>query len=587
MIPETLDQSPGERVFSEAHGGKENPGDLMDLMFRTAPVGLYMVENGALLRAASWLADLLGYEISEALEGKPFRELIHPEDIEAMERDLSLEDNPSGSVQQNVRVLKKDGSFIWMSLRENPMGSKGSSLKVGRFVEITPVKQLIDHQSRLNAIFGKVKDSVIMLDAELRVISINSSTRTLCGLNGRQVVGQVLSQCSAPCSKACCDILNQIFEFKQAVKDVPVECRATSRPQQIVSVNSSPFLDPEGRFMGAVLVAKDITLLKNIEKELEDRHQFQNIIGKSKKMQDIYKLLEDLASLETTVLLTGESGTGKELMAKALHYSGRRAARSFVAVNCSALAEGLLESELFGHVKGAFTGAVTDKMGRFQAADGGTILIDEIGDISPLIQLKLLRVIQEKEFERVGESMPRKVDVRVIACTNKDLKAKVKAGEFREDLYYRLKVVEIPLPPLRERLEDVPLLVNHTCKLFNRIFNKSIAGISGDVLTLFMEYPWPGNVRELKHAIECAFVLCHEKVINVNHLPQEIRHFKRQARSMPSHTNNKKANNEQDILEALNKTYWNKTVAARLLGISRQTLYRKIHEYGMIHTDVT
>ncbi|MBU4001536.1 MAG: PAS domain S-box protein, partial [Proteobacteria bacterium] len=150
MIPETLDQSPGERVFSEAHGGKENPGDLMDLMFRTAPVGLYMVENGALLRAASWLADLLGYEISEALEGKPFRELIHPEDIEAMERDLSLEDNPSGSVQQNVRVLKKDGSFIWMSLRENPMGSKGSSLKVGRFVEITPVKQLIDHQSRLN-----------------------------------------------------------------------------------------------------------------------------------------------------------------------------------------------------------------------------------------------------------------------------------------------------------------------------------------------------------------------------------------------------------------------------------------------------
>lgn len=574
-------------MFSKSLEGQEGTGDVPARIFRAAPVGLYVVENRLLVWVSSWFADLLGYETPEELKSKPFREFIHLEDREKVEKGLASEENQSGSVQVNVRVMKKDGSFIWMSLRESPVVAGEKNFNIGRFVEIAPVKQLIDHQSRLNAIFRQVKDSVIMLDAELRVISINSSTRTLCGIRGRGVIGHVLSKHPTQCSKACCDVLQHIFESKQAVKDVPVECHAKLRPQQIVSVNSSPFLDPEGRFVGAVLVAKDITLLKNIEKELEDRHQFQNIIGKSKKMQDIYGLLEDLASLETTVLITGESGTGKELMAKALHYSGRRAARSFVAVNCSALAEGLLESELFGHVKGAFTGAVTDKMGRFQAADGGTILIDEIGDISPLIQLKLLRVIQEKEFERVGESTPRKVDVRVIACTNKDLKAKVKSGEFREDLYYRLKVVEIPLPPLRERLEDVPLLVNHTCKLFNKIFNKSIAGISGEVLTLLMEYPWPGNVRELKHAIECAFVLCHEKVINVCHLPREIRHFKRQPRFAPSHATNKKATNEQDILEALNKTYWNKTGAARLLGISRQTLYRKIHEYGMIHTDVT
>jgi len=201
-------------------------------------------------------------------------------------------------------------------------------------------------------------------------------------------------------------------------------------------------------------VCRDITLLRELERELRERHRFQNIIGRSKKMQDTYRLLEDLANLETTVLVTGESGTGKELVAKALHYSGQRSFHPFVAVNCSALAESLLESELFGHVRGAFTGAIKDKQGRFEAANGGTILLDEIGDISPLIQLKLLRVLQEKVFERVGESVPQKVDVRVIACTNKNLKEKVRRGEFREDLYYRLMVVEVALPPLRDRLEE-------------------------------------------------------------------------------------------------------------------------------------
>lgn len=584
-------ENPKQRVakitFPEPRNGLEALENPMDMIFTTAPVGLYMKENGVLTRVASWLAELLGYETPEELANTPFEDILHPEDREKAEKEMGSRGNRSGSVQVNVRVLKKDGAFVWMSLRESPVPSEDANRKIGRFVEITPVKQLIDHQNRLNALFGKVKDSVIMLDAELRVISINSSTRTLCGISGRGVIGQVLSKYPAPCSKACCEVLEQVFESRTAVKDIPVECHAKWRPQQVVSVNSSPFIDPEGRFVGAVLVAKDITLLKNIEKELEDRHQFQNIIGKSKKMQDIYKLLEDLANLGTTVLFTGESGTGKELMAKALHYSGKRAAKAFITVNCSALAEGLLESELFGHVKGAFTGAVTDKIGRFQAADGGSILLDEIGDISPLIQLKLLRVLQEKEFERVGESVSRKVDVRVIASTNKDLKARVKSGEFREDLYYRLKVVEIPLPPLRERLEDVPLLVNHACKQFNKIFNKSIHGISGEVLTLFTEYPWPGNVRELKHAIECAFVLCHEKLINVGHLPGEIRHFKRQLRPAQSHAPQDKAKTEKDILEVLNKTFWNKTAAADLLGVSRQTLYRKMREYGMAHKGVT
>ena len=328
---------------------------------------------------------------------------------------------------------------------------------------------------------------------------------------------------------------------------------------------------------------RDITLLRDLERELRERHRFQNIIGRSKKMQDIYQLLEDLANIETTVLVTGESGTGKELVAKALHYSGERAFQPFVTVNCSALAESLLESELFGHVKGAFTGAIKDKQGRFQAANGGTILLDEIGDISPFIQLKLLRVLQEKVFERVGESAPQKVDVRVIACTNRDLKEKVRRGEFRQDLYYRLKVVEISLPPLRDRLEDLPLLVDHFCRIFNERFKKNIDGISSEVISAFMKYPWPGNVRELEHVMEHAFVLCHGRIITLEHLPTEIKDYGRAEKITIQKIRDKGLNEDQEVLNALNKARWNKTRAARLLGISRRTVHRKISRYQLIN----
>ena len=384
-------------------------------------------------------------------------------------------------------------------------------------------KELTEHRARLEAIFASVKDGIVTVDPELRIIEANKSTENICGIAVNEVEGKIFSQCLNQCSKSCSEVLRQTLEKKMTIKEYRIECGHHHRHQQHRRESSSPLLDPEGNFMGAVLVIRDITLLRDLERELRERHQFQNIIGRSKKMQDTYRLLEDLANLETTVLITGESGTGKELVARALHYSGQRAFKPFVTVSCSALAESLLESELFGHVRGAFTGAIRDKQGRFQAANGGTILLDEIGDISPLIQLKLLRVLQEKEFERVGESTPQKVDVRVIASTNKDLKEKVRRGEFRQDLYYRLKVVEVSLPPLRERLEDLPLLVDHFCRSFNERFKKNIEGISSEVLSRFMDYPWPGNVRELEHVMEHAFVLCRGGVITLEHLPPEIR----------------------------------------------------------------
>jgi transcriptional regulator with PAS, ATPase and Fis domain len=377
------------------------------------------------------------------------------------------------------------------------------------------------------------------------------------------------------CDKSCHKALKETLKTKNAVREYGIECKHQKRPRQVVALNSSPLMNRDNEFMGAVLVVRDVTRLADLERKLKERHKFQNLIGKSKKMQEIYRLLEDLADTETTVLITGESGTGKELVAEALHYGGIRSDRTLVKVNCSALAENLLESELFGHVKGAFTDAIKDKTGRFQMANGGTILLDEIGDISPRIQLKLLRVLEDRGFERVGDSTPVKADVRVIATTNQDLIGKVRLGEFRQDLYYRLKVIEVPLPPLRERREDLPLLVDHFCNLFNKRDNKNIVGISNQVKNIFMRYPWQGNVRELEHAIEHAFILCHGPTITVDHLPAEMIN---DTKDHGPPLKNIPARGRDAIVEALEKTGWNKSKAARLLGVSRQTIYRKIQD---------
>jgi two-component system response regulator HydG len=303
-----------------------------------------------------------------------------------------------------------------------------------------------------------------------------------------------------------------------------------------------------------------------------------NIIGKSAGMQKIYSLIGDLADVSTTVLITGESGTGKELVADALHFTGSRRENPLIKVNCSALQENLLESELFGHVKGAFTGAIHNKTGRFQKADGGTIFLDEIGDISKVIQLKLLRVLQDKEFERVGESVSIKSDVRVIAATNQDLRQRVSSGEFREDLYYRLKVVELAQHPLRDRKDDIPVLVDHFIQKFNKKINREIEAVSDDVMNRFMDYDWPGNIRELEHALEHAFIICHDRTITLDHLPPEFKEICLENESPETENCDVEA---EAILQALKQCDWNKAKAARLLGISRPTIYRKIKEMDL------
>jgi PAS domain S-box-containing protein len=439
-------------------------------------------------------------------------------------------------------------------------------------------EELERHRGRLQAIFRSVKDAIITFDSEMVVNEANKPTENICGLAPEKITGRVFTDCSTQCNRNCSEVIKETLRNKTTIREYQIECSHGHRPQQRVMVTSSPLLNRDDKFMGAVVVIRDITRLSTLEREIKEKHQFEKLIGKSRKMQDIYELLNYLCDLESTVLIIGESGTGKSLAAKALHYSGSRALNPLVTVNCAALPENLLESELFGHVKGAFTGAIKNSQGRFQAAQGGTILLDEIGDISPRIQLKLLRVLEEKEFERVGESIPIKVDARIIACTNRDLKEKVRLGEFREDLYYRLKVVEVTLPPLHKRFEDIPLLVAHFCNAFNRSFQKNIQGLSDEVLNVFMNYRWPGNVRELEHTIEHAFVICRDPIISLDHIPEEIREHSGIERSIRE---NRSVKGPENIREVLDRTDWNKAKAARLLGIDRSTLYRKIHKYGL------
>ncbi len=442
-------------------------------------------------------------------------------------------------------------------------------------------KLLIDekekYRANLEAIFRSVKDAIITVDENLRIVEVNEAAEKLCGLT-RDDRGGLFSSARTDCGKKCLETLAMAIEKKEPLEIDRLECMRRAVPGQVVNISTVPLLDHQRVSPGAVMVVRDETRLARLERDLGERQKFHNIVGGSGKMQKIYNLIEMLADLQTTVLITGESGTGKELAAEALHYRGGRSGKPLVKVNCAALSESLLESELFGHVKGAFTGAVKDKVGRFQRADGGTIFLDEIGEISPRTQLRLLRVLQEMEFERVGDSTPIRVDVRVIAATNKNLAEKVGKGEFREDLYYRLKVVEINLPPLRDRQEDISCLIDHFLEKFNKKLNREVVAVSDDVRKILMGYQWPGNVRELEHTLEHACILSLTDTITLDDLPV---HFKEQSGAGLMAESANEGDEVAEILAALEKTAGNKVRAARLLGIDRKTLYRKIDRYNI------
>ncbi|GFM37948.1 sigma-54 interaction domain-containing protein [Desulfovibrio psychrotolerans] len=377
------------------------------------------------------------------------------------------------------------------------------------------------YRQNLEAVFSSMQDPLITVDRQRRILSVNRAGEAFFGAGAEFVAGRPFHEICRHATAACLQVFASTIDQGQTVREFRTQYRHEGMDKALV-LSCSPLVSAGGTMDGAVLLIRDITRLASLERQLKERHSFRSIVGKSARMQQLYTLLENLAEVDTTVLVTGESGTGKELVADALHHNGPRAAGPLVKVNCTALSESLLESELFGHVRGAFTGAVSNRAGRFEAAEGGTIFLDEIGDISLRIQVLLLRFLESKEFERVGDTATRKADVRIVAATNADLLRKVREGSFRADLYYRLNVMHVHLPPLRERRDDIPLLISHFTEYFNRTLKTEIEGVSDDAMHFFMRHPWSGNVRELKHAVEHACILCRTGTIGMEHLTPEI-----------------------------------------------------------------
>jgi DNA-binding NtrC family response regulator len=328
---------------------------------------------------------------------------------------------------------------------------------------------------------------------------------------------------------------------------------------------------------------KQTLILQNrdLRSRLEDKFHFKNIIGRSEKMVNIFELIQHIAPYDSSVLIIGESGTGKELIANAIHYNSPRASMPFIKVSCASLSEGIIESELFGHEKGAFTGAIAFRKGRFELAHQGTLFLDEVEDIPPATQIKLLRILQEGEFERVGGNKTIKVNIRIIAASNRDLQEGVKRGIFREDLYYRLNVVNIKLPALRDRRDDIPFLVNFFIEKYNQKYHMKVKGISQKAMNLLTDYEWMGNVRELENTIESILVINSPGVIDIQHLPQEFRDFKEKPEVVPIKIGTPLEEVEKEMLiQTLRATKGNKRKAAKLLGINVRTIHRKIEEIG-------
>lgn len=461
----------------------------------------------------------------------------------------------------------------------------------------------------LNQILDTMAEGLFTLDDQGTITSWNKSMEKITGYPEQEALGKTckLIECSQCFGKACPADIHKCGVIKHG-KTEAKECFIRHKDGHDVAVikNARLARDDKGQILGIVETITDLTELKKIkktadeaQKKLKKTYRLGSIIGKSAVMQNVFDAIQAVANSRATVLIQGESGTGKELVAKAIHYTGAGSSTPLITVNCSALSESLLESELFGHVKGAFTGAHKDRKGRFEEADGGTVFLDEIGELTPYMQIKLLRVLQEREIERVGDSKRRKIDIRIIAATHKNLYELTQQGKFREDLFYRLKVFPINVPPLRNRREDIPLLVSHFIKKGNKRESKSIKRVDAQGMKRLMEHPWPGNIRELENAIEHAFVICNSDQIKLKDLPVEIREHNDYLGNVPPviRLSNSPAGNpvqtdsyntirvtkltKPDLLKLLDDCDWNKAEVGRRIQKSRTSVWKYMKKWGI------
>jgi PAS domain S-box-containing protein len=426
-----------------------------------------------------------------------------------------------------------------------------------------------------DVILDSINEGVFTVDSEWRITAFNRAAERITGISRKQAIGQACCDVfhANICEKECA--LRKTFETSRPVVNATAHIINHMGHRVPIRISTAILRDEEKRVIGGVETFQDLSQVEQLQKELQNRYTFEDIVGRSRVMKRLFEIMPQIAESPSTVLIEGPSGSGKELFARAIHNISPRRQKRFVPVSCAALPDTLLESELFGYKAGAFTEAKKDKPGRFLLADGGTIFLDEMGDISPALQVRLLRVLQDHIIEPLGSVEPTRVDVRVVAATNRDLAKLVSTGKFREDLYYRIRVIHLVLPSLKQRREDIPLLIDHFVAKCNRLQGKDIAGVSAEALARLMEHSFPGNIRELENIIEQAFVLCRGGIIEVHDLPPEFRPTTKYTKAATSPLNLKKTEKKL-ISEALRYHQGNRKQAAQALGIDVSTLYRKV-----------
>lgn len=434
-----------------------------------------------------------------------------------------------------------------------------------------------------NVILHSIADGVFTTDGQGRISFFNRAAQEITGFLSGEAIGRYCYEIFRAdiCQSRCA--LKEVLKTEKEIINFPVTILSKDGKRTPISISAAVLRDEKGKVIGGVETFRDLSVIEELKKEISQKYTFGDIVSKNYLIHDLFNILPNISASGSTVLIHGASGTGKELFAKAIHNLSPRKNKPFIKVNCGALPDTLLESELFGYEKGAFTDAKKDKPGRFALANGGTIFLDEVGDMSPSLQVKLLRVLQEKEYEPLGSTSPKKTDVRIIAATNKDLSKLVNEGTFRDDLYYRLNVVKIDLPPLAQRREDIPLLIDAFIRKFNANMGKRISAVSDGVLRLLLEYDYPGNVRQLENIIEHAFVLCGGDRIDIECLPKEITGSRMETTSLlPAKEKSPFDRAEAEVIDrALKKHGGDRIKTANELGIGRTTLWRKVRKYGL------
>jgi len=432
-----------------------------------------------------------------------------------------------------------------------------------------------------SVILDSISEGVFTVDLDWRITSFNRAAEEITGIGRQKAVGKhcrdVLQ--ADVCETGC--TLAETIQTGKPIMNKAVHIIDAEGKRRAITISTALLKDSKGKVIGGVETFRDISAIEQLRKEIEGRYSCEDIISQSHKIQNLFAILPNIAESNTTILIEGQSGTGKELFARAIHNMSFRKDKPFVAVNCGALPDTLLESELFGYKAGAFTDAKKDKPGRFALAEGGTIFLDEIGDISASVQVKLLRVLQDKTYEPVGSVSSVKADVRIITATNKKLGELIKEDKFRDDLYYRINVMKLELPPLRDRKEDIPLLVDFFIGRFNRLHNKNICCVTNEVTAALLAYDYPGNVRELENIIEHCFVLCEGEIIEAKYLPSSVRPALKTESAQDSEPATIKQMEIILITQALRRNNGNKTATANELGIDKSTLFRKMKAFDI------